>query len=99
METKTDIEVMQEVIRITENFRHLCDCSDKMTATISNVRFADFILLFLRMQNRGYRVRLVMPDCNQCMTIVYTVIDTAIIYIDSEECKRLKPKINLINYN
>lgn len=102
METKTDIEVMNKIIEITEGFRNLIPCSDSFTANINNVRFVDFILLFHRMQLRGWDVRLefvggVLND--KAMIIYYKPTSFCTIFIESEKCEKLKPKINLINYN
>lgn len=100
MKTKSAIEAQHEIIEIIRSFRHMAEHQTcRMSATIENVGFSDFISLYKTIITP--KKRLFMPGeiDNENMTFIYTPAPGCTIVVESEPCVKLWPRINLINAN
>jgi hypothetical protein len=100
MKTKTANEAHFEVIQILDAFEQMAKNKVfKMTATIENVAFADFIALYKTFLTPNKALFMPGEIDNENMTMIYTPCPGCTIAIESEPCVKLYPRINLINYN
>lgn len=89
------IEIMNHASRIVA--RHTTP--PNIRADIGNVGFADIFKLYSRLITHKKRLYLPGEVGTESVVIVYNVAPGIMIWIESEPCVKLKPKINLINWN
>lgn len=100
MKTKDIIEVYDEIMQILDTFDKASrKGAIKMSAVIGSVALADIVLLYTRMREKKKQIYMPGELEEDKVVIVYVPAQGATIAIESEPVKKLRPKINTINYN